>query len=135
MHSSHSNFLIIPLISFRAIISLFQDLVNCHPLSVLFLLIPLIWNISSIFVFIDLKIFKGTANYFMIVSQLGLDSHFLSIRLRLHVLSRNVWEVMLDPFQCIIAKAHNGKKIQKRGDICLCIANSLCCTVEMNATL
>ena len=26
----------------------------------------------------------------------------------------------------------NGKEIQKRGDICICIADSLCCTVETN---
>ena len=24
----------------------------------------------------------------------------------------------------------NGKEVQKRGDICICMANSLCCTVE-----
>ena len=29
----------------------------------------------------------------------------------------------------------NGKEIQKRGDICICIADSLCCTVETNMTL
>ena len=29
----------------------------------------------------------------------------------------------------------NGKEIQKRGDICICIADSLCCTVETNTTL
>ena len=29
----------------------------------------------------------------------------------------------------------NGKEIQKRGDICICIADSFCCTVETNATL
>ena len=28
-----------------------------------------------------------------------------------------------------------GKQIQKRGDICLRIADSLCCTVETNTTL
>ena len=26
----------------------------------------------------------------------------------------------------------NGKEIQKRGDTCICIADSLCCTVENN---
>ena len=26
----------------------------------------------------------------------------------------------------------NGKEIPKRGDICICIADSLCCTVETN---
>ena len=29
----------------------------------------------------------------------------------------------------------NGKKIQKRGDICICIADSLCCTAETNTAL
>ena len=29
----------------------------------------------------------------------------------------------------------NGKEIQKRGNICLCIADSLCYTVETNITL
>ena len=29
----------------------------------------------------------------------------------------------------------NGKEIQKRGDICICIADSLCCTTETNSTL
>ena len=29
----------------------------------------------------------------------------------------------------------NGKEVQKRGDICICIADSLCCTVETNTTL
>ena len=29
----------------------------------------------------------------------------------------------------------NGKEIQKRGDICICIADSFCCTVETNTTL
>ena len=29
----------------------------------------------------------------------------------------------------------NGKEIQNRGDICVCIAESLCCTVETNTTL
>ena len=29
----------------------------------------------------------------------------------------------------------NGKEIQKRGDICICIADSLCCTVETNTIL
>ena len=29
----------------------------------------------------------------------------------------------------------NGKEIQKRGDICIRIADSLCCTVETNTTL
>ena len=29
----------------------------------------------------------------------------------------------------------NGKEIQKRGDIGICIADSLCCTVETNRTL
>ena len=27
----------------------------------------------------------------------------------------------------------NGKEIQKRGDICIGIADSLCCTVEINS--
>ena len=26
----------------------------------------------------------------------------------------------------------NGKEIQKRGDICICITGSLCCTAETN---
>ena len=26
----------------------------------------------------------------------------------------------------------NGKKIQKRGDMCICIADSVCCTAETN---
>ena len=29
----------------------------------------------------------------------------------------------------------NGKDIRKRGAICICIAYSLCCTVETNTTL
>ena len=29
----------------------------------------------------------------------------------------------------------NGKEIQKRGDVCVCIADSLCCTEETNRTL
>ena len=29
----------------------------------------------------------------------------------------------------------NGKEIQKREDICIRIADSLCCTVETNTTL
>ena len=29
----------------------------------------------------------------------------------------------------------NGKKIQKRGDMCICIEDSLCCTAETNTTL
>ena len=29
----------------------------------------------------------------------------------------------------------NGKEIQKIGDICICIADSLCCTTETNTTL
>ena len=29
----------------------------------------------------------------------------------------------------------NGKEIQKAGHICICIADSLCCTVETNTTL
>ena len=29
----------------------------------------------------------------------------------------------------------NGKEIKKRGDICVCIADSLCCTVETNTTM
>ena len=29
----------------------------------------------------------------------------------------------------------NGKEIQKRGDICIHIADSLCCTAETNTTL
>ena len=28
----------------------------------------------------------------------------------------------------------NGKEIQKRGDICIGIADSLCCTAETNTT-
>ena len=28
----------------------------------------------------------------------------------------------------------NGKEIQKRGDVCVCIADSLCCTAETNRT-
>ena len=29
----------------------------------------------------------------------------------------------------------NGREIQKRGDICICMAHSFCCTVETNTTL
>ena len=29
----------------------------------------------------------------------------------------------------------NGKEIQGGGDICICVADSLCCTVETNTTL
>ena len=29
----------------------------------------------------------------------------------------------------------NGKEIQERGDICICIADSLCCSAETNTTL
>ena len=29
----------------------------------------------------------------------------------------------------------NGKEIQKRGDICICTADSLHCTIETNTTL
>ena len=29
----------------------------------------------------------------------------------------------------------NGKEIQKRGDVCIQIADSLCCTAENNTTL
>ena len=29
----------------------------------------------------------------------------------------------------------NGKEIQKRGDICVCTADSLCCAAETNTTL
>ena len=29
----------------------------------------------------------------------------------------------------------NGNNFQKRGDICICIADSFCCTVEANTTL
>ena len=29
----------------------------------------------------------------------------------------------------------NGKEIQKRGDTCVCMADSLCFTAETNATL
>ena len=29
----------------------------------------------------------------------------------------------------------SGKEIQKRGDICVCRADSPCCTVETNTTL
>ena len=29
----------------------------------------------------------------------------------------------------------NGNEIQKRGDMCIHIAGSLCCTVEINTTL
>ena len=29
----------------------------------------------------------------------------------------------------------NGNKVQKGGDICICMADSFCCTVETNTTL
>ena len=29
----------------------------------------------------------------------------------------------------------SGREIQKGGDICICMADSLCCTVEINTTL
>ena len=29
----------------------------------------------------------------------------------------------------------NGKESQKRRDICICVADSLCCTAETNTTL
>ena len=29
----------------------------------------------------------------------------------------------------------NGKEIQKGGDICTCITDPLCCTIETNTTL
>ena len=29
----------------------------------------------------------------------------------------------------------NGKEIQKRGDVCICMADSFCCAVETNTTL
>ena len=39
---------------------------------------------------------------------------------------------------CIVQELHsmlfgdlNGKEIQKRGDMCTCMADSLCCTVEV----
>ena len=32
-------------------------------------------------------------------------------------------------------KSHNGKEVQKGGDICICMADSFCCTVETNTTL
>ena len=43
---------------------------------------------------------------------------------------------------CCIAKgtplhalcASNEKEIQKRGNMCICVANSFCCTVEINIT-
>ena len=34
-----------------------------------------------------------------------------------------------------LAAAANGKEIHKRGDMCVCIADSLCCTAETNTTL
>ena len=29
----------------------------------------------------------------------------------------------------------NGKEVQERGDVCICIDDSLCCAGETNATL
>ena len=29
----------------------------------------------------------------------------------------------------------NGKDVQKGGDLCICLANSFCCTVETNIIL
>ena len=29
----------------------------------------------------------------------------------------------------------NGKEVQKEGDICICVADSLCCAVKTNTTL
>ena len=31
---------------------------------------------------------------------------------------------------CVVT---NGKEIQKRGDVCICMADSLCCTAEINS--
>ena len=43
---------------------------------------------------------------------------------------------------CIAQGAHpvhcgslNGREVQKGGDICMCMADSLCCAVEANTTL
>ena len=32
----------------------------------------------------------------------------------------------------VLCGDQNGKEIQKRGVVCICIADSLCCTVEAN---
>ena len=36
------------------------------------------------------------------------------------------------PLYSVLCGDPNGKEIQKRGDICIHITNSLCCTVETN---
>ena len=35
----------------------------------------------------------------------------------------------------MLGGAPNGKDIQKREDICMCVADSLCCIAETNTTL
>ena len=43
--------------------------------------------------------------------------------------------VSLREFYSVLCGDLNGKEIQKRGDMCMRIADPLCCTVEANTTL
>ena len=57
----------------------------------------------------------------------------LSAALSQHHLSG--FEIAQLEFHLMLYGDLNGKEIPKRGDICTCIVESLCCTVETNTTL
>ena len=63
--------------------------------------------------------------------EIGIDIYTLFILCIRQIINENIHRELYS----MLSGDLNGKEIQKRGDICIRIADSLCCTVETNTTL
>ena len=63
----------------------------------------------------------------------GVDAHIL-LCIKQITNEDLVKSLLLRELYSVLCGNLNGKEIQKRGDICMHIADSLCCTVEINIT-
>ena len=67
--------------------------------------------------------------------EIGTDTHMLLIRCINWITNENLLCTTGNSTALMLCGDLNGKEIQKRGAICVHIADSLCCTVEANTTL
>ena len=67
----------------------------------------------------------------------GTDTHTLLITIDTVYKRDNEWAPTLEPRELysVLHGDLNGKEIQNRADICICMADSFCCTAETNTTL